>query len=82
MRQSCRYCSYCFAADDYRCSNHPDGKQPHWSEQDIKRENHCKNFALSDMGCVINGRQYKPREKKKDTEKDSFEQLTFLTTNF
>lgn len=80
MKQYCRYCSYCFVADDYRCSNHPEGKEPHWTEEDIKRENHCKNFALSDMGCVINGRKYQPRNntRKPKTENDGFEQLSFI----
>ena len=80
MKKYCRYCAYCFSADDYRCSNHPEGKEPHWTEEDIKRENHCKNFVLSDMGCVINGRQYQPREKKNKsvTENDGFEQLSFI----
>ena len=62
MTQYCRYCAYCFEADDYRCSNHPQGKEPHWSKRDIKRTNHCPNFVLSDLGDVITGRQYTPRE--------------------
>lgn len=68
MTQYCRYCAFCFEADDYRCSNHPQGKQPHWSEQDIKKPNHCPNFVLSDLGDVITGRQYKPRTKKVQTQ--------------
>ena len=63
MKQYCQYCAFCFEADDFRCSNHPKGLERHWTEKDIKRENHCPNFALSDMGSVITGKQYKPREK-------------------
>ena len=67
-KQYCRYCAFCFEADDFRCSNHPKGKQPHWTETQIKRENHCPNFALSED--VITGRQYKPREHKERHSKD------------
>lgn len=64
MRQYCRYCAFCFPADEYRCSNHPLGKEPHWTEKQIKQPNKCKNFALSDD--VITGRQYRPRHSKAD----------------
>ena len=60
MKQYCRYCAFCFEADDFRCSNHPKGLEPHWSEEQIKRPNRCTNFALSDD--VITGKQYRPRE--------------------
>lgn len=63
MKQYCRYCAFCFEADDYRCSNHPKGKQPHWTEEQIKRPNKCPNFALSDLGDVITGKQYRPRPR-------------------
>ena len=63
MTQYCRYCAYCFEADDYRCSNHPKGLEPHWSEADIKKVNKCKNFVLSELGDIITGRPYRPRKK-------------------
>ena len=63
MKQYCRYCAHCFEADDFRCSNHPKGKEPHWTESQIKHENHCPNFVLSDLGDVITGRQYKPKKR-------------------
>lgn len=66
MPQYCRYCAYCFEADDFRCSNHPDGKEPHWTRQQINQENHCLNFALSDLGDVETGRPYRPRKRKHD----------------
>lgn len=74
----CRYCTFCFEADDYRCSNHPNGEQPHWSEQQIKKLNHCKNFALSDLGDIITGKQFIPRKRKQKKQNDSFEQLSFI----
>lgn len=79
MKKYCRYCAFCFESDDFRCSNHPDGKQPHWTEEDIKKENHCKNFILSDLGCVITGRKYKPRDnvKANNDNKEKFHQLNF-----
>lgn len=64
MRQYCRYCAHCFEADDYRCSNHPKGKEPHWTEEQIKRVNKCPNFELSDD--IITGRSYRPRRSKED----------------
>ena len=72
MKQYCRYCAFCFEADDFRCSNHPKGEEPHWTEAQIKRQNHCKNFQLADD--VITGREYIPR-KPKPKEADGFEQL-------
>ena len=70
MKQYCRYCAYCFEADEYRCSNHPKGEQPYWTENDIKKANHCPNFALTDD--IITGKQYKPREyKPKNHESES-----------
>lgn len=80
MKKYCRYCAFCFCADDYRCSNHPNGKEVHWTEDQIKRETHCKNFVLCDLGCVINGRQYQPRDdlRKHRNNYVQFEQLSFI----
>ena len=80
MKKYCRYCAYCFEADDYRCSNHPDGKEPHWTEEQIKRETKCENFVLSDLGCIITGKQYKPKDntRKSKTENNSFQQLNIF----
>ena len=76
MKQYCRYCVFCFEADDFRCSNHPRKLHPHWNSEQINRENHCQNFALSDLGDVETGKQYNPRQKKirRKTTKDG-EQL-------
>ena len=64
MKQYCRYCAFCFAADDYRCSDHPKGLEPHWTREQINRPNHCPNFALSDLGDVDTGKQYRPMVKR------------------
>ena len=63
MKQYCRYCAFCFEADDFRCSNHPKGLQPHWTREQINRPNNCHNFALSDLGDVETGKMYRPAEK-------------------
>lgn len=64
MRQYCRYCAFCFEADDYRCSAEINGQELHMDEKQISRANNCKEFKYCDLGDVITGRQYKPREKK------------------
>lgn len=64
MKQYCRYCAFCFEADQYRCSAEINGQQLYMTERDIKRANKCPEFELSELGDVITGRQYKPREKK------------------
>ena len=77
----CRYCAYCFdGGDEYRCSAMPNNKELYMNEQRIKRLNNCKDFVLSDLGCVITGKQYQPRNntRKSKTENDGFEQLSFI----
>lgn len=65
MKQYCRYCVFCFKADDFRCSNHPEGKQPHWTREQINRKNHCQNFELSDLGDVETGNPYRPMKERR-----------------
>ena len=65
MPQYCRYCVFCFDADEFRCSNHPDGKQLRMTRQQINRANNCPNFQLSDLGDAETGKQYAPRVKRK-----------------
>ena len=51
-----------------------------FTSEQIKRENHCENFVLSDMGDVITGRKYHPRNntRKRDNNLNvQFEQLSF-----
>ena len=80
MKQYCRYCAFCFdAIDEFRCSNHPECKEPRWNRKQINRENHCKNFALSDLGDVETGKQYRPRKGKAKRHKfDKAEQLSIF----
>ena len=70
MRQYCRYCAFCFQADEdeFRCSDHPKEKQPHWTRKQINRANNCPNFALSDLGDAETGAQYKPRDENENDE--------------
>jgi hypothetical protein len=62
MAQYCRYCVFCFEADDFRCSNHPKKLEPHWTREQINRQNHCPNFELSDLGDVETGMTYQSRK--------------------
>ena len=66
MKQYCRYCAHCFQADEdeFRCSDHPRGEEPHWTRQQINRENRCRNFALSELGDAETGRKYEPRPER------------------
>lgn len=77
MKQYCRYCSFCFDADDFRCSNHPKGLQPHWTREQINRENHCPNFALSDLGDAETGKPYRPRQRETQRARKEKNQLKF-----
>lgn len=56
MRQYCRYCAFCVYGDCLYCSFH----NKTLSETYATHTNTCNNFALSDMGDVITGRQYRP----------------------
>jgi len=78
MKQYCRYCVFCFEADDFRCSNHPEGKQPHWTRKEINRPNKCKNFALSLLGDVETGKPYKPRTGKRGEKRNCDNQLALF----
>lgn len=70
MKQYCRYCAFCFEGDVFFCGEH----DKVLSERSIKRENHCSDFVLSELGDVESGRQYKPRkEKREDGEQISME---------
>ena len=62
MKNYHRYCAFCFQAgdDEFRCSNHPKGLEPHWTREQINRPTECPNFALSDLGDAETGRMYRP----------------------
>ena len=78
MKQYCRYCIYCFESDDFRCSNHPQGKEVHWSREQINRENHCPNFTLSDLGDVETGKPYRERGTYKHKHMTDSRQISLL----
>lgn len=58
MKQYCRYCAHCFEGDVLYCGEH----EKVLSEPQIKRANRCKDFALSDLGDVLTGKKYQPRD--------------------
>lgn len=59
MTKYCRYCAFCFSGDEYYCSNL---NKPLKS---INKAVKCDDFALSELGDVDTGKQYKPREPRK-----------------
>lgn len=65
MAQYCRYCAFCFdMIGVYGCSKNSNGKELYMSRKEINKANKCKNFALTDLGDVETGKQYKPRTYK------------------
>ena len=62
MKQYCRYCAFCCYGDTAYCT----AKNGVLSDSAIRRENHCREFALSDLGDVETGKQYQPRKPKTD----------------
>ncbi len=68
----CRYCAFCFDGDCYYCSNF----EIVLTEKKIKAARLCEDYAQSELGDVITGRQYRPRLKKDDMSKP--EQLSLL----
>lgn len=59
MKKYCRYCAHCFCGDWYYCSE---------LDKPLKRVDvavNCDSFALSELGDVDTGKQYKPREPRK-----------------
>ena len=88
MKQYCRYCAFCFQYDEnvFHCSDHPQGEQPEFSREQINRENHCKNFALSDLGDAETGKPYSPRKpyrkrREKTEEADQTVMSDFITVD-
>lgn len=56
----CRYCSFCFFGDVYYCSD----KDKVLNR--IDKPTSCNDFAMSELGDVDTGKQYKPRQKRKN----------------
>lgn len=63
MSQYCRYCAFCTNGDTYYCGEHDEVLTASY----VKRANNCKDYALSELGDVDTGKQYKPRPRKKKT---------------
>ena len=61
MKQYCRYCAHCFEGDAYYCTEH----EHVLTETQIKRTNQCKDFAPSDLGDILTGKQYQPRDSRR-----------------
>lgn len=61
MKKYCRYCAFCFCGDVYYC-NAKDKVL-----NNISRSVSCEDFALSELGDVDTGKQYKPRPQKAKT---------------
>ena len=68
IKQYCRYCAFCCYGDIPYCTEH----DKELTEKYIKRENHCADFVLSEMGDVETGKPYNPRRKDKQ---NNYEQL-------
>lgn len=64
MKQYCRYCAFCIPHRDYdRYYYCTDGEREITYAQS-RKANKCENFALSDLGDVDTGKEYKPRGKR------------------
>ena len=62
MKQYCRHCAFCINGDCYYCTCK--NKVLH----NIKRVTNCTDYALSELGDVDTGKQYKPRKSISKTE--------------
>ena len=80
MKQYCRYCGYCFVIGDdlYACSAYPGEKEIIQTRKQINRVNHCPNFALTDLGDVETGKEYKERDTYKKKRKTSGTQISMF----
>lgn len=66
IKQYCRYCAFCSYGDIAYCGEY----DKTMSDSTIRRENHCKRFAYSELGDVETGKQYQPRREKTQEEID------------
>lgn len=61
MKQYCRYCAHCFEGDAYYCNE----RDTVLSEAKIKRANQCNDYIYSDLGDILTGKQYQPRDSRR-----------------
>lgn len=67
-KQYCRYCAFCFQADEdeFRCSAEINGQQLYMTRKQINRAKTCPEFALSELGDVVTGKQYQPKQERQE----------------
>lgn len=72
MRKYCRYCAFCINGDTYYCTAHQEVLS------NVKQTTQCPDFALSELGDVDTGKQYKPRKHNVSVIlNDNLEQVSF-----
>lgn len=59
MAQYCKYCSWCIEGDCFYCIE----KEKVLSDKQIHYTNKCTEYVESEMGSIIDGKQYKPRRQ-------------------
>ena len=59
MNQYCHYCAFAIEGDCYYCTAH----DRVLSENALKRVNKCADYAESELGSIITGKRYTPRER-------------------
>lgn len=67
-KQYCRYCAFCFQSDEdeFRCSAEINGQHLFMTRKQINRAKTCTEFALSEMGDVVTGKQYQPKQERQE----------------
>ena len=68
IKQYCRYCAFCFQADEdeFRCSAEINGQQLHMTRKQINRATTCKEFKYCELGDVVTGKQYQPKQERQE----------------
>lgn len=60
MAQYCKYCAHCIEGDCFFCTY----KEKVLGDKQIHHTNKCNNYVESELGSIIDGKQYKPRRRK------------------
>ena len=68
IKQYCRYCAFCFQADEneFRCSAEINGQQLYMTRKQINRAKTCKEFKYCELGDVVTGKQYQPKQERRE----------------
>lgn len=64
MKQYCKYCAHCIEGDCFYCT----AKDKVLNDKQIHYTNKCPLYAYSELGSIIDGQQYKPRQNKRDSD--------------